>query len=233
MQAVILAGGRGERLMPLTADRPKCLVEVAGRPLIEHQLSWLAANGVLEVVVSCGYRWKRIREVVSDGSAFGLAVSYAVEETPLGRGGGLRKALGEFRRSPEWEGEPVVACNGDVLTRLPLRAMVRQHRRSGAASTLLLVPYVSQHGIVDVDSGDWITGFREKPPLPYWLSGGVYVLSPEVRQLLPRKGDHEVTTWPRLAGEGRLAGYRYRGWWQPVDSAKDVALAEERLRRAL
>ncbi|HVA22884.1 MAG TPA: NDP-sugar synthase, partial [Chloroflexota bacterium] len=156
------------------------------------------------------------------------------EETPLGRGGGLRKALGVlkgFPLPPRREREPVVACNGDVLTALPLRSMVRQHRRSDAMATLLLAPYVSQHGLVDVEQDGRISGFREKPGLPYWLSGGVYILSPEIEQHLPRKGDHETTTWPRLAREGRLRGYRYRGFWQPVDSAKDVSEAERRLER--
>ena len=238
MQAIILAGGRGERLMPLTADRPKCLVEVAGQPLIAHQLRWLAGQGVDRVVISCGYEWRRIEAVVGDGAAFGLSVSYAVEETPLGRGGGLRKALGQLRnespRLPRRERArvreaPVVACNGDVLTGLSLRPMVAQHRRSGAIATLLLAPFVSEHGVVDVDEQGRIGGFREKPSLPYWLSGGVYVLSPEIQRLLPRKGDHETSTWPKLARAGRLQGYRYRGFWQPVDSAKDVREAERRL----
>ncbi|MBV8085247.1 MAG: nucleotidyltransferase family protein [Chloroflexi bacterium] len=225
MDAVILAGGRGERLMPLTSDRAKCMVEVAGRPLIAHQLTWLARNGVDRVVVSCGYQWQSIRQFVGDGREFGVAVTYAVEDTPLGRGGGLRNALSELRPLRR----EVLAVNGDVLTRLSLSAIVRAHRRAGSAATLLLVPLVSPHDVADVDDADCIRGFREKPPLPYWLSGGVYVLGPEVYRRLPRKGDHEASTWPGLARAGRLHGYRYRGWWQPVDSAKDVSEANRRL----
>lgn len=230
MRAIILAGGRGERLMPLTADRPKCLVEVAGQPLLSHQLRWLAEQGVDEVAISCGYEWQRIRELAQDGAGFGLRVIYAVEDEPLGRGGGLRKALRELPAAAE----PVVACNGDVLTELSLAPMVRRHQRSGSLATLLLVPFVSQHGIVELDAQDRIARFQEKPALPYWVSGGVYVLSPEIERRLPRKGDHETSTWPRLAAQGRLQGYRYRGFWQPVDSIKDLGEAERRLsRRAL
>lgn len=225
---MILAGGRGERLMPLTADRPKCLVEVAGRPLLEHQLRWLASQGVDQVGVSCGYKWERIREVVGDGAAFGLQVQYVIEDTPLGRGGGLRKALTELAAQP---GEALLACNGDVLTSLPLRPMLRRHRSSSALATLLLVPYVSQHGIVELDAEERIVAFREKPVLPHWLSGGVYILDGAVRKLLPQLGDHETTTWPRLARQGRLAGHRYRGFWQSVDSIKDVGLASALLVR--
>jgi NDP-sugar pyrophosphorylase family protein len=227
VRAIILAGGKGERLMPFTSDKPKCLVEVAGKPLIARQLTWLASQGIEDVAISCGYRWRAIEEFIEDGSAFGLRVTYAVEEHPLGRGGGLRNALsGMPSRS-----ELVVACNGDVLTHLPLAPMVRRHQRSRALATLLLVPFVSTHGVVEVDHRDRITGFREKPVLPYWLSGGVYILAPEIRTKLPRQGDHETSTWPRLAAKGQLAGYRYRGFWQPLDSAKDIKLAEAALRR--
>ncbi|SRR5712692_4581068 len=226
VEAIILAGGRGERLMPLTADRPKCLVELAGQPLIAHQLRWLARQGIKRVVISCGYHWEQIRSFLGSGSTYGLDVTYAPEETPLGRGGGLRKALAKLKTR-----ELVVACNGDTLTSLALRPMIRAHRRSGALATLLLVPYLSQHGIAEVDIQSRIVGFREKPSLPYLLSGGIYVLSPDIERLLPRRGDHEVTLWPRLAAERRLYGYRFLGFWQSVDSAKDLQRAERRLRR--
>jgi len=240
MDAIILAGGRGERLMPLTSDRPKCLVEIAGRPLVCYQLRWLARQGIRRVVISCGYRWTRIQQVVGDGGAFGLQVEYAPEEKPLGRGGGLRKALAQLRSDPPPPSSeqhsatlraPVLACNGDVLTSLALRPMLREHRQSQALATLLLVPYVSQHGLADVDASGRIVGFREKPSLPYSLSGGVYIMSPAIEELLPRRGDHERTAWPQLAANGQLHGYRFRGYWQSVDSVKDVALAERQVQR--
>lgn len=226
MDAIILAGGRGERLMPLTADRPKCLVEVGGRPIVLHQLEWLARNEVRQVVISCGYRWRKIEQLLGSGLSAGLPVNYAPEESPLGRGGGLRKAIGVLQPK-----EPFIVCNGDLLTTLPLRPMAREHRRSGALATLLLVPAVSPHDIADVDEEGCISGFREKPALPYFWSGGVYVLSPVIERLLPRQGDHEASTWPRLASKGQLRGYRYRGYWQPIDSAKDLRDAERRLGR--
>lgn len=214
--------------MPLTADRPKCMVEVAGQPIVAHQLKWLADQGVKHVMISCGYRWQVIQQAAGDGSSFGLQVGYAIEETPLGRGGGLRNALRQLRPKDE-----SVVCNGDLLTSVSLRTMRRAHRRNGAVATLLLVPAVSGHDIADVDEAGRITGFREKPALPYFWSGGVYIVSPEIERLLPRRGDHEATTWPKLAVHGKLHGYRYTGFWQPVDSAKDLAEADRRLRRKL
>ncbi|MBV9120162.1 MAG: nucleotidyltransferase family protein [Chloroflexi bacterium] len=232
MRAIILAGGRGERLMPLTADRPKCLVEVAGTPILGHQLEWLAANGVDEVALSCGPSSAQIREYAADGAEFGLHLTYAIEATPLGRGGGLRFAWGQFQ-SGKADRDPVVAVNGDLLTGVSLRQMRSAHERSGALATLLLVPLVSQHGLVDVDPDGRILAFREKPALPYFLSGGVYLLSPEVLDMLPRKGDHEVSTWPRLATEGRMHGYRWKGFWRSIDSVKDVSEANLALQRRL
>ncbi|MDE3074330.1 MAG: nucleotidyltransferase family protein [Chloroflexota bacterium] len=224
MKAIVLAGGRGQRLQPLTLDRPKCLVEVAGKSIAQRQLEWLAGEGVDEVIFSCGYRWEMIRQAIGD-NAFGMLVRYAPEEQPLGRGGGLRHALSQLQLGAD----PVVALNGDVLTRLQLADMAAQHQAAAALATLLLVPYVSQHGIVDLGEDDRVVGFREKPRLPYWLSGGVYLLSPAIRELLPERGDHETTTWPELARQGRLHGYRFEGFWRSLDSAKDVAEAEAAL----
>ena len=212
--------------MPLTADRPKCMVEVAGRPILAHQLSWLARRGVTRVMVSCGYRWQVIERAIGSGSAFGLEVSYAPEDSPLGRGGGLRNALRLLRPNSTF-----VVCNGDLLTSVSLRAMAREHGRSGALATLLLVPAVSPHDVADVAAGGRVTGFREKPALPYLWSGGVYIVEPAIRGLLPRKGDHEASTWPNLAADGKLHSYRYTGFWQPIGSAKDLSDAERRLRR--
>lgn len=207
--------------MPLTLDRPKCLVEVAGRPILAFQLEWLAAQGVDQVVISCGYQAERIRQYLT---APPMDVIYAVEREPLGRGGGLRYALSKLAGQ-----EPLVALNGDLITDLPLAPMLRRHRTSGALATLLLVPYVSQHGVVDVDDAGRIVAFREKPSLPYLLSGGVYIISPDIQRLLPKKGDHETSTYPRLAAQGRLQGHPYQGLWQSIDSPKDVGEAERLL----
>ncbi|GBD30474.1 D-glycero-alpha-D-manno-heptose 1-phosphate guanylyltransferase [bacterium HR32] len=217
MHAVILAGGKGERLRPYTQDRPKPMVEILGIPILGYQIEWLRSQGVTDVVVACGYRHEVIQDYFDDGRKLGVRIRYSVESEPLGRGGALKQALALV------EGEVCVATNGDVITNVPLREVVEQHRRRGDVATLVLSPFVSPYGIVDVTDDDRITGFHEKPELPYWINAGIYVLDRSVRDLLPDVGDHETTTFPELAAQGRLGAYRSRAYWRGVDTIKDLS----------
>jgi NDP-sugar pyrophosphorylase family protein len=162
---------------------------------------------------------------VGDGSAFGVRVQYSREEEPLGRGGALKLGAG---RVPGDE-DTVIACNGDILTDQPLDALLRFHRETGAAATVMLAPLRSPYGVVDVGEDGKIGSFREKPVLPFWINAGVYVLSREVFGLLPDKGDHETETFPELAAQGRLYGFQSNAYWRPVDSIKDVSEATKEL----
>src|SRR5487761_1073561 len=142
-QAVILAGGQATRLRPFTEDRPKAMVEVAGIPVCEHQLIWLAAAGVGHAVMSVGYRADVIQDRIGDGSRIGIAVTYAVENEPLGRGGGLKLAAKQLPfRDESW-----FAMNGDVLARFPLAELAAHHRRIGALATIALAGYRSTWGL--------------------------------------------------------------------------------------
>ena len=224
MFAIILAGGKGERLRPLTADRPKCMVPLGGKPILKHQLLWLRDGGVTDVVIACGYLHQVIQDYFQDGRTLGLRLQYSVEDEPLGRGGALK--LG-YRQVPE--GEPfVIATNGDNVIRQPLAPMIRQHQRTGAVGTLLLVQLRSPYGIVK-QRGKRITGFEEKPLLPHWLSGGVYVLNPEFFAGLPDVGDHEDKLFPELANQGRLYAFRSHSYWKAIDTVKDLKEAEAAL----
>jgi NDP-sugar pyrophosphorylase family protein len=217
MQAIVLAGGKATRMRPYTDDRPKAMVEVAGIPIVEHQIRWLIDNGVKEIVVSCGYRAEVLQEHLQDGQGVGAAITYAVESEPLGRGGGLKFAA---RRVPH-PGRFTFALNGDVLSRFPLSDLLAHHRSVGATATLALAPYRTTWGIADLEGG-LIKGFRQSPTLPYWINGGIYVLEPECIDLLPDKGDHEDSTFPELARDGKLGGYRIEGYWKGIDTVKDV-----------
>jgi NDP-sugar pyrophosphorylase family protein len=201
------------------------MVPVAGKPIVEHQLEWLRSGGVTDVVFLCGYKAEVLEAHIGDGSAFGLRVSYSLEKEPLGRGGALKQG---WSRVPEDE-ETVVACNGDILTNQPLHELVAFHTDRSAAGTVMLAPLRSPYGIVDVDDDGRITSFREKPVLPFWVNAGIYVLSSEFFALLPEKGDHETTTFPQLAAEGRLFGFKSEAYWRPVDSIKDVSEATHEL----
>ncbi len=232
MYALVLAGGKGERLRPLTDSLPKPMAPVAGKPILERQLAWLKDGGVESVVFLAGYRWEAIRNHFGDGSRHGMRVSYSVESSPLGRGGAIKQ--GYPLALPD--DDPIVVTNGDIITRQPLDEIIRFHRESsarcnGPGVTLLAVPMVSPYGLVDMDDAGSVVGFREKVELPHWINGGVYVFDREVLSEFPDMGDHEVETFPRLAGEGRIAAFRTRAFWTSIDSFKDLREAEDFLIR--
>jgi NDP-sugar pyrophosphorylase family protein len=220
LEAIILAGGKAERLGTAAGGRPKALVPVGGRPLASYQVALLRAAGVNRVIVSCGAGQEEMLEAELAG--LGVGIVTAPEPEPLGRGGGLRFAAG----AREEDGD-VFALNGDELVDVDLDALLARHRESGGSATITVVPLRSSLGVVDVGPGDMVTGFREAPTLPYWASCGLYVLGEEAIDRLPERGDHERTTFPALAAEGRLAAFRHEGVWLTVNTPKDLRAAEE------
>lgn len=227
-QAVVLAGGQGSRLRPYTDDRPKPMVEIpgTGTPIIGHQLSWLAAEGVTDAVVSCGH----LAEVLQDwleNTELPLRVTTVVEPEPLGRGGGLKYAAARLPR-PDL---PWYATNGDIWTRFPLRDMAAFHAERDAVATLALARPRIPWGAVETDAFGHITDFIESPPSPFLINAGVYVFSATFTELLPDRGDHERTTFPGLARERLLAGFPLPqgAYWRAIDTAKDLTEAAKEL----
>jgi NDP-sugar pyrophosphorylase family protein len=220
MEAIVLAGGKGERLGEAAGGRPKALVPIGERPLAAYQVVALARAGVRRVIVSCAAGSEALFADALAG--LGPEIVPVGEPEPLGRGGGLRYA-GTARR----EGGDVFALNGDELVDLDFSALLARHRETGAAATITVVPLPSPFGVVDLDAEDLVTGFREAPRLPFWASCGVYVLAEEALARLPERGDHERTTFPELASEGRLRGFRHEGVWLTVNTPKDLRVAEE------
>ena len=229
LQAIILAGGKGERLRPYTDDRPKPMVPILEKPILEYQVRWLASQGVKRIVISCGYLHHVIRAYFGNGERFGVDIRYAIEDEPLGRGGGIKLAWTELDSSDA----PVVATNGDVMTSFDLGEMLAAHRRAGAIATDLVVPFVSPYGIVDLADDGRVVGFRAEPVLPYWINGGVYLLEQAIRDLLPDKGDHEVHTFPKLAAQGQLLAFKSDKFWRAVDTVKDLTVVKDHLTNQL
>lgn len=230
MHALILAGGKGERLRPLTDTTPKPMVPILGEPILLHQVRRLKAAGVSDVVFLVGYLGQIIKEYFGDGSQFGFRAHYAYEESPLGRGGALKRGLSTL---PSIDG-PVIATNGDVITDADVGELVddfhaRYARNPAHMATILTVPMVSPYGIVDAESSGTVREFREKVELPYAINGGMYVLNPAIRELLPNVGDHELSTFPELAAAGTLSAVHSRMFWRSVDSFKDLNEAEAHL----
>lgn len=221
-EAIILAGGKAERLGDAAGGRPKPLVEVAGRPLIAYQVDQLAAAGVDRVIVSCSAGQEELFERSLE--SLGPEIVTAPEEERLGRGGGLRNAA---RRREE--NGPVFALNGDELVDVDFRALAARHRERGPAATITVVRPKSPFGIVDVDEEDVVSGFGEDAELPVWVSCGIYVLDDEALGRLPERGDHESTTFPDLAAERKLHAFRHKGLWLTVNTPKQLRIADEYL----
>ena len=220
MEAIILAGGKAERLGAAAEGRPKALVQVAGRPLAAYQVGLLASAGVERVIVSCSAGTEGL--FASELAGLGPEIVPAPEPEPLGRGGGLRFAAAQRKEAGD-----LFALNGDELVDLDLGAMLARHRDTGAAATIAVAPLKSPFGVVDLGVDDVVMGFREAPELPNWVSCGVYVLGEEALERLPERGDHEETTFPELAREGRVHAFRYTGLWLTVNTPKDLRRAQE------
>ena len=155
-------------------------------------------------------------------SGLGPEVVAAEEPERLGRGGGIRFAA-ERRR----EGGDVYALNGDELVAVDFGALLARHREAGGAATVAVTRPRSPFGVVDLADGDAIVGFSEGGAIPYWVSCGIYVLSEEAVNRFPERGDHESTTFPELAAEGRLFAYRHDGLWLTVNTPKELRTASD------
>jgi len=219
-EAIILAGGKAERLGDAAEGKPKALVPIAGRPLAYYQLALLARAGVERVIISCAAGQEDEFEAALD--AVGPQVVCVGEPRPLGRGGGLRFAA----EAREGDG-PIYALNGDELFDLDLAELYDAHLAGGGAATITIAPLKSHLGVVDVDDDHVVRGFREGPKLPYWVNIGLYVLEEEAVARLPALGDHESSTFPELAAEGRLRAFRHEGLWLTVNTPKDLRVAQE------
>ena len=221
MEAIILAGGKAERLGDAAGGRPKALVELAGRPLAAYQVEQLAAAGVTRVLVSCADGQEGAFKTALGG--IGPEVVAVPEPEPLGRGGGIRYAAQARREQGD-----VFALNGDELVDVDLSQLLALHRERQSAATITVVPLRSPFGVVDLDD-DLVTGFREAPRLDQWVSCGIYVLGEEALERFPERGDHETSTFPELAAERRLHALRHEGVWLTVNTPKDLRVASEYL----
>jgi len=218
VEAIILCGGKAERLGDAAGGLPKALVDVAGRPLLAYQVARLARAGVDRVVVSCAVDQGELFERALSG--LGAEIVAAEEPERLGRGGGIKFAARERRESGD-----VYALNGDELVDVDFAALLVRHREAGGLATITVARPKSQFGLVEVDDGDVVRGFREDARVPYWVNCGNYVLSAEAIARFPDKGDHESSTFPELATEGTLHAHRHEGLWLTVNTPKELRVA--------
>ncbi len=227
MLALILAGGYGKRLRPLTEQKPKPLLEVAGKPVLVHQIEWLKYYGVQEFVLLVGYLKEKIIDEVGSGSRLGVRITYVVEDSPLGTAGALWNARHIIEKEPV-----VLVVNGDIVTNIDPGPLVNLVQERKATAGIAAVPLRSPYGILELEDSN-VSGFREKPLIhDYWINGGLYAVSSEIVKYLPDHGDIEKTTFPQLASMKKLVAVRYEippYYWRSIDTFKDLEEASKEI----
>ncbi|HZO90327.1 MAG TPA: NDP-sugar synthase [Chthonomonadaceae bacterium] len=239
MKGIIIAGGLGTRLRPLTYRRPKPLVPVANRPFLEYQVALLRAHGIDDIVFATNYMAERIESHFGDGARFGVRMRYALEETPLGTGGAIRNAAALF------PGETVAVFNGDVLTDFNLRVLLDFHRRKQALATITLaeVPAPNPFGVLILDTEGRVREWREPSeetkkalaasphPMPTgtdFINAGFYILEPEFIARIPAgvPSSIERDIYPTLLAEGAaIYGMAPGGFWMDVGRVEQLLTA--------
>lgn len=220
MKGLILAGGKGTRLRPLTLNTPKPIVPVANQPFLLYQIDLLKSGGIEDVILSLSYQPRKIEDLLKDGTDYGVTIHYAVEGSPLGTGGA-------FKNAEQWIDSSTVVFNGDVLTALDLPAVIARHKRSGAAATLVLTPVEnpSAYGLVETEADGRVRRFIEKPSASEvtcnTINAGVYVLEPSVLRYMPQGEPYsfERGLFPTLLENKELVmSYVVEDYWIDIGS---------------
>jgi mannose-1-phosphate guanylyltransferase len=229
LQAVILAGGEGTRLRPLTLARAKPVVPILNRPFLAYQLTLLRAHGVSDVVLACSYRVDDVRAALGDAEHLGVRLRYVVERAPLGTGGGVRNAT-------DLVSGTVFVLNGDVLTDADLTAMRRLHETRGSRTTIYLqpVPDSRQYGLVETDANGRLRGFREKPTsdaeiTTNTINAGIYLIDAELLGRIPldRASSIEREFFPALIADGvPCFGWCPTAYWRDIGNPSAYRAAQ-------
>jgi NDP-sugar pyrophosphorylase family protein len=225
--AIILAGGEGTRLRPLTDTTPKPLLPIKGKPIIEHAINNFKMHGITNIIISVGYKAELIKEHFKDGKDLGVNITYCIEEEPLGTGGAIKESSNDLDNT-------FIAINGDNLADFNWTQMLEEHKENNAKITLALYPVedVTKFGIAKLE-GKKIVEFIEKPSVeeaPSDLNNaGGYIFEPEALGILPEgKSSIEHDCFEKLAKQGVVCAYIHKGQWFPTDDLEKYKLADER-----
>ena len=226
-KAIILVGGKGTRLRPITYKIPKCMMDIQGKTVTEHLFDLFKKYGIRDMLMSVGYMKEKVEEYYGDGSKFGVNITYVKEDEPLGTAGPLNLARQHLKTS-------FIVTNGDELKTINIPRMFRLHKRKGALATIALttVKDPSQYGVARV-SGSRILEFVEKPKAEEapsnLINSGFYIMEPEVIDMIPDGFSMlEKDVFPKLAKEGRLRGFLSDGQWFDIGSLERYEAAKKK-----
>jgi len=238
VKAVIIAGGLGTRLRPLTYNTPKPIVPVANRPFVLHQIELLKSHGATEIILNLHYLSDAIRELLGDGKKWGVKLHYSIEENPLGTAGAVKLAERHFK------GEPlIVVFNGDTLTDINITEVIKFHKKKKARATLTLTEVMdpTTYGLVFTDKQGRVLNFIEKPSWErvegldkYLINAGIYVLDPSIFEGVPwgKPVMFENVVFPDLLKRGEpVYGFESKNYWIDIGSPEKYRLAHEAILR--
>jgi NDP-sugar pyrophosphorylase family protein len=224
MKVVILAGGKGTRLLPYTTVYPKPLVPIGDRPILEILIRQLAKNGFDEVIFAVGHLAELIQAFFGDGSKYDIKIEYSKEDVPLGTVAPLLKIKDKLS-------ETFIMMNGDILTTLDFSTLVQNHKKNKATATVALNKrdVNIDYGVVEIDSKQNIREWKEKPKISYNVSMGIYVLEPEVLDYVPQNRPYDLPDLIRnlINNNKTVKGYLYDGYWLDIGRPEDYKRAVE------
>jgi len=209
--AIILSGGRGNRLKPITDYVPKSLVPINNKPIIEWQIKYLKNFGIRDIIISAGYKNDQIKKFLKIKKNFGISIRYSVEKTPLGTGGAIKKASKLIKE------KSFFVINGDIITNIDLNKL------KSKINSIAAIELRTKFGVLNTKNNN-VIGFDEKNKIKnLWMNAGIYYLSKNLIRDLPLRGNIETTTFPRYAKKGNLNLIKFKNAkWYSIDSFKDI-----------
>ena len=223
MKALILAGGMGKRLRPLTDDKPKPMIPISNKPILEWQIDWLKSHNIRDIVLCTGYMGDNISEYFGNGEKFDVNIEYSKEEEPLGTGGALMQSHSLLESHSNF-----LVMNGDIMTDIDPISLI-QNLTDKLIGTIAVVALRSPFGEIEIQENGLISSFTEKPILnDHWINAGIYCLSNNVFSYLSDIGSLESDVFPILATENKLSAIKQNDIkWRSIDSHKDIEEAQK------
>ena len=218
MKALILAGGRGKRLRPLTDKIPKSLIPINKKPLIQYTINYLKKFGINEIIICAGYKSNQIQNFLKKKKNFGCKIEYSIEKSPLGTAGAIRNAIKNL------SGESFLVINGDVITNIDLKKILKK------PNTIAANELKTKFGTMKIKNNK-ILKFNEKTDVEnVWMNPGLYHLSTDILKILPHKGSLEAEIFPKLAKKKSLHTVKFKNvLWHSIDSFKDIELSSQEI----
>ena len=218
MKALILAGGRGKRLRPITDKIPKSLIPINKKPLIQYTINYLKKFGINEIIICSGYKSNQIQNFLKKKKNFGCKIEYSIEKSPLGTAGAIRNAIKNL------SGESFLVINGDVITNIDLKKILKK------PNTIAANELKTKFGTMKIKNNK-ILKFNEKTDVEnVWMNPGLYHLSTDILKILPHKGSLEAEIFPKLAKKKSLHTVKFKNvLWHSIDSFKDIELSSQEI----